>query len=122
MNTIKNIKSMMHHNSKFIFTLHNMFSTKEYTQFWMRKHIYKLPLFSKEKILTNIHYDTKIKNRFYTPDDIKTLMNQNGFIINELFNRDDRLEPRWVLNISTNCTFYICSLSYEQTTNPILIW
>ncbi|ACF07220.1 ubiquinone/menaquinone biosynthesis methyltransferase [Metamycoplasma arthritidis] len=91
-------------NSKYIFTVHDMFSNDEYCKFWTEtKKVNYLDTLSDEKILE----PHNIKTRFYRHEDIVQLTNEFGFEIVESFKRDDSQEAKWVLEISYPVVFYV---------------
>ncbi|ENY68886.1 Hypothetical protein, putative methyltransferase type 12 [Metamycoplasma auris 15026] len=97
-------------NSHFIFTIHDMFSSDEYKNFWVNKiKVYSLPLFSNKKVLINPRPDIKhIKhiNRFYTHEDMLKIFDIYSFKLNKHFKRNDDLEEDWVKDISMPVIFY----------------
>lgn len=108
--TIKNISFLLKKQGKFIFTLHNMFSSDEYTKFWKQQiKIDEIDLLSSKKVLIKHEYGEQIKNRFYSQEDVQTLLKGYNLKIIEYFIRNDELEPDWVKEISYNCIFYVAT-------------
>ncbi len=106
--TMKNIEFLLKNQGKFIFTLHNMFSSEQYTKFWKEQvKVDEIDLLSMKKVLAKEEYGEIIKNRFYTPDNVKTLLESYNLKLINQFIRDDSKEPDWVKEISYNCTFYV---------------
>ncbi|MDJ1646104.1 methyltransferase domain-containing protein [Mycoplasma phocimorsus] len=106
--TIKNIEFLLKKQGKFIFTLHNMFSSEQYTKFWKEEiKVDEIDLLSNKKVLIKQEYGEEIKNRFYSQQNVKTLLENYNLTLNESFIRNDELEPDWVKEISYNCIFYV---------------
>ncbi|MCV3753410.1 MFS transporter [Mycoplasma enhydrae] len=93
--------------SRFLFTIHDMLSNDEYKDFWLNKiKIHECDIFSNKKVLTSKQYGIKIKNRFYSHEDMIKIFQDLGFKLNYHFKRNDTLEEAWVTNISKPCVFY----------------
>ncbi|WP_211305404.1 MFS transporter [Metamycoplasma auris] len=94
-------------NSHFIFTIHDMFSSDEYKDFWTNKiKVYSLPLFSNKKVLINTRLGIKHINRFYTHEDMLKIFDIYSFKLNNHFKRNDDLEEDWVKDFSMPIIFY----------------
>ncbi|WP_036452267.1 class I SAM-dependent methyltransferase [Mycoplasma buteonis] len=97
-------------NSIFLFTVHDMFSSAEYHDFWVnKKKVYDLDLFSDEKVLSRIDNGFECKNRFFTTKDMHEIAKLFNFQIILEEKRDDNLEPSWVKTLSTPVIFYAFS-------------
>lgn len=93
--------------SRFVFTIHDIFSSQEYKDFWINKmKIYSLPTLSSKKILSHKHHGIKTKNRFYTHEDMLKIFDEFAFKLHHYFKRDNDLEEDWVNKISMPCVFY----------------
>lgn len=106
---LNNIYNLLKKGGKFIFTIHDMFSTEEYKNYWLEKvKVYDLELFSEKKVLSNKENDIWVKNRFYTQEDMKKILSDEfNFKILEVSKRDEKLEEEWVKKLSKPLLFYV---------------